>query len=57
MVSGKVILDEPLKIDELPKQLLKESNHKLYDRYLEIYNVVRFLVSENRLLTIYGEHK
>lgn len=57
MVSGEVILDGPLKIDELPKQLLIESNNKLWDRYLEIHQVVSFLVEKNRLLTIYGEHK
>jgi hypothetical protein len=46
----------PLKPEELPIELLKESN-KLHDRNLEIHNFVEFLCSKNRMLKIYGKKK
>jgi hypothetical protein len=52
--EGKVIEDLPINLSELPNWLRKDSNW-LYDRNIEIHTIVDFLLSQKRMLRIFGD--
>jgi ABC-type dipeptide/oligopeptide/nickel transport system ATPase component len=52
--EGDVFEDLPIDYKNLPQWLRKESNW-LYDRNIEINDIVTFLIGTKRLLTVVGE--